>query len=311
MPDKAAALKDVKTFERVAGGAPANVAVCNSVLGGTSFFIGKLGRDGFGDFLSDTLMEKGVRTDYLFRTNEANTALAFVTHSPGGEREFAFYRNPSADMLLNENEIGEWFGSGDILHFCSVDLIEAPVKYAHIKAIELCKKSGGEISFDVNIRPPLWKSEQECIKTIIDFLRYADYLKVSDDELFQITKIKNEKQAVQKLLTFAAAAKFIFVTKGGDGVTVYDRTEENISYKPPKVKVADTTGAGDCFIGCALHKILQADEPVTLKTLSEIIIFASIGAAYIVTQKGAMPAMPAKSDIQSMYIKYKIKGENI
>ena len=146
------ALKDVVSFERSPGGAPANVAASVAKLGGVSSIISKVGEDAFGEFLEEQLKAVGVCTDKLLKTNEANTALAFVSLREDGERDFSFYRNPSADLLFSVNEIGEdWFAKGDILHFCSVDLIESPMKSAHKKAIQQAQEKGCLISFDKTI----------------------------------------------------------------------------------------------------------------------------------------------------------------
>src|SRR5690606_38181527 len=122
----------------------------------------------------------------------------FVSLKQDGNRDFSFYRNPSADMLLKEEEIEEdWFSKGDILHFCSVDLIEAPVKYAHIKAVNSIIKKGGIVSFDPNVRLPLWDNPEDCRKTILEFIPLAHILKISDEELEFITAIKDEKSALE------------------------------------------------------------------------------------------------------------------
>ena len=139
---KGCSLKEVLGFERVAGGAPANVSAVVSKLGGKSNFISKLGKDAFGDYIIDTLNDVNVDTSYVLRTNKANTGLAFVSLKEDGNRDFSFYRNPSADMLLEEGEIKQqWFNDCHTLHFCSVDLIECPMKYAHKKAIEYSKNN--------------------------------------------------------------------------------------------------------------------------------------------------------------------------
>jgi len=156
---KGIALKDVASFTRVPGGAPANVAAAVAKFGGAASLITKLGEDAFGDFLLEQMTEFGVRTDKIVRTKEANTGLAFVSLRENGERDFSFYRSPSADLLLKESEIdADWFQQGDFLHFCSVDLVESPIKYAHLKAIGASKARGGILSFDPNVRLPARKS---------------------------------------------------------------------------------------------------------------------------------------------------------
>ena len=177
-------LKNVSGFRRVAGGAPANVSAVVAKLGGKSSFISKLGKDAFGDYIIDVLNEVNVNTDYVLRTSKANTGLAFVSLKEDGNRDFSFYRNPSADMLLEADEVKkEWFNDCHSLHFCSVDLIDSPMKLAHKKAIEYALESNSIISFDPNIRLPLWDSEQSCKNAISEFLPFAHIVKISDEEL--------------------------------------------------------------------------------------------------------------------------------
>ena len=159
--EKGQSLNNVSNFLRVAGGAPLNVAAAVAKLGGNAQMLTKLGVDSFGDHILEQVEPLGVDISKVLRTKEANTALAFVSLREDGERDFSFYRNPSADMLLNAEEIEEEvFAQGGILHFCSVSLIDAPIKEAHRKAIEFAKRNNCLISFDPNVRLPLWESLQ-------------------------------------------------------------------------------------------------------------------------------------------------------
>lgn len=291
-------LKDISGFKKLPGGAPANVSACVAKLGGESAFIGVLGDDGFGDFLVETLASENVDTSYIKRTNKANTGLAFVALSSEGEREFSFYRNPSADMLLSEYDIEKsWFKDGDILHFCSVDLIESPVKYAHKKAIEYVKSVGGLISFDPNVRKNLWNDLDECRKTINEFIPYANILKISDEELEFITEMNNVEEAIKSL--FVGDVEIILYTKGKDGVDIYTK-EKYISVDGFKVECIDTTGAGDSFIGAFLYKLSR--EEVNLKNdnqLKDIGIFSNKVAALTTTKFGAISALPNIEDVNN------------
>ena len=245
------ALETAVNFRKNAGGAPANVAVCVAKLGKEASVITKLGNDPFGNFLVETLQREHVGTEYVFRTDRANTALAFVARDGNGERSFSFYRNPSADMLLDESEAEKVpFGKGDILHFGSVDLVDAPVRRAHIAAIRRAREAGAIISFDPNLRYSLWKSAEELLSTVRTFLPLADLVKVSDEELFDITGISNEREAVSAL--FCGEVKIVFVTKGKDGATVYTGQTEVSMPTDRNSAVVDTTGAGDSFIGTVL-----------------------------------------------------------
>lgn len=298
---KGLALKEVDTFEKLPGGAPANVAIAVAKYGGEASLITKLGMDAFGDFLVDILVENNVEVDKIARTKEANTGLAFVSLKENGERDFSFYRNPSADMLLSEAEIEEsWFSSEDILHFCSVDLVESPMKYAHKKAIECVKNKGGIISFDPNIRLSLWDDHNECKQTVRDFLPLADIVKVSDEELEFITDIKDVSKAIESL--FVGDVKAVVYTKGADGADLYLR---NAKYESSgfKVAVADTTGAGDAFIGGFLYKLLENKvslsniEKVLHDENEDILRFANASGALTASVKGAIHAAPAKKHV--------------
>lgn len=297
---KGCALKSVKTFDRAPGGAPANVAACVSKLGIESHFIGKVGKDAFGEFLIDTIREAGVGTDYVKYTDKANTALAFVSLAADGNRDFSFYRNPSADMLLEADEVPvEVFKPGDILHFCSVDLIEAPVKYAHIKAIDAMKSAGGYISFDPNLRFPLWDSKEALVETVKDFIPKANILKVSDEELEIITGIADEEKAIKSL--FVGDVEYVIYTLGPDGARIYTKNSvsEATGYK---VEVADTTGAGDSFIGSFLYRVLKIGyEHLDQADLRDMIDFANKVGAYVASKKGVIDQLPTVEEVEQYF----------
>jgi fructokinase len=298
--EKGIALKEVTGFVKEAGGAPANVACAVAKLGGESAFIGKLGADAFGDFLLSTLQNVGVDTRYVFRTTEANTALAFVSLKADGNRDFMFYRKPSADMLLAETDIEQsWFHAGDILHFCSVDLIEAPVKYAHIRAIQAMKAQGGMVSFDPNVRLPLWEDKEQCRQTILQFIPYTHILKISDEELEFITRIKDEKSAIASL--FVGDVKLVIYTKGPNGAELHT-PNYSISVPAQKVQVLETTGAGDSFIGAFLYQISRQTIPLTeisKEVATQILEFAAIVAAITTTRKGAIQSLPSMEEVKN------------
>ncbi len=301
---KGRALKDVISFERAPGGAPANVAAAVAKYGGSASMITKLGKDAFGDFLLEQLQEAGVQTDKITRTKEANTGLAFVSLREDGERDFSFYRNPSADLLLTEEEIDEnWFEKGDILHFCSVDLVESPMKQAHRKAIQSVKEKGGIISFDPNVRLPLWNDPEECRTTILEFIPMAHLVKISDEELEFITGITDVEEAIRSLFTGDVQA--VIFTKGANGADLYVRNKkyESTGYQ---VEVQDTTGAGDAFIGGVLYQLLdkQTDqkniEDILEDSHPQILAFANASGALTTTGKGAISALPEKESIHQL-----------
>ena len=299
--EKGRALNNVENFLRVPGGAPLNVAAAVAKLGGKSQMLTKLGQDGFGDAILNEVKPLGVDVSRISRTKEANTALAFVSLREDGERDFSFYRNPSADMLLSAEEIcSEDFNERDILHFCSVSLIDAPIKEAHRRAIEIAKEKGCLISFDPNVRLPLWKQPEDCRKAILEFLPLSNIVKISDEELEFITGIKDEKEALDSLLT--GDVKVIIYTKGTNGAEFI--TKERVIFSPSfKVSAQDTTGAGDSFIGSLLYQVAEGEysleELVTLseEKVQEILTFSNATAALTVCKKGAIGALPLKDEV--------------
>ncbi|WP_042271842.1 carbohydrate kinase family protein [[Clostridium] dakarense] len=296
---KGCMLKEVDGFERVAGGAPANVAAAIAKLSGDAYFISQLGNDSFGDHIIDILNDANVNTEYLLRTNKANTGLAFVSLKEDGNRDFSFYRNPSADMLLSKDEIKEsWFEDCKILHFCSVDLVESPMKYAHKKAIEYAVKNNAIISFDPNVRLPLWNNPQDCKDVIKEFLPLSNILKISDEELEFITGIKDEKLALESL--FVGNIKIIIYTKGPEGacfITKKDNIMKVVEKEGINVNAIDTTGAGDSFIGSFLYQLgennieLDEIENISDEKIKDMLLFSNKYAADTTTKKGAIAAM--------------------
>ena len=299
--EKGRALNDVENFLRVPGGAPLNVAAAVAKLGGKSQMLTKLGQDGFGDAILNEVKPLGVDVSRISRTNEANTALAFVSLREDGERDFSFYRNPSADMLLSAEEICvEDFNEKDILHFCSVSLIDAPIKEAHRRAIEIAKEKGCLISYDPNVSLPLWKNPEDCRKAILEFLPLSNIVKISDEELEFITGIKDEKEALDFLLT--GDVKVIIYTKGTNGAEFI--TKERVIFSPSfKVSAQDTTGAGDSFIGSLLYQVAEGEYSLeqlvdlSEEKVQEILTFSNATAALTVCKKGAIGALPLKEEV--------------
>ena len=298
---KGCELKNVVGFERVAGGAPANVSAVVAKLGGKSNFISKLGKDAFGNHIIEVLKEANVNVDYVLRSDKANTGLAFVSLKEDGNRDFSFYRNPSADMLLEESEVKkEWFEDCHSMHFCSVDLIECPMKYAHKKAIEFALENKSIISFDPNVRLPLWDSEDACRDAIMEFLPLAHVVKISDEELEFVTGYDNMDEAKEVL--FKGNVNMVLFTKGKDGAEAY--TKDRVVKIPGNiVDVVDTTGAGDSFIGSFLFKLLEDDvnmeqlNSISDEKLREYLTFANAYAAYSTTKKGAIGSYATLDEI--------------
>jgi fructokinase len=305
---KGVSLKDVTGFTRVAGGAPANVSACVSTLGKKSMMLTKLGNDAFGDYIIDVLKNALVDTSYIQRTNKANTGLAFVSLKEDGNRDFSFYRNPSADMLLQPSEISEdLFDQGDILHFCSVDLIDAPVKKAHDVALEIAKRKQCIISFDPNVRLPLWDDHDLYKKVINEYIPHADIIKVSDEELEYITGTNDINDAINNL--FVGNVKVVIYTKGAHGVEVFTK-ESKYQHLGFTINAIDTTGAGDAFIGAFIYQLLENN--IGLKDLSKtnydsLIEFANAVGAIVASKKGAISSMPSL-EVVSEFLKTNISN---
>lgn len=297
IPNKAGcAFSEVTEFAPKVGGAPANVCGAFSRLGGKSMLITQLGNDPFGHKIANELATFGIDTSAIRFTEEANTALAFVSLEKDGNRTFSFYRKPSADMLLAPAQIEEkWFDDSYALHFCSVSLGDYPMKDAHIRAIEIAHKNGMLISFDPNLRFPLWNDKNKLHSRVNEFIPLCDILKISDEELEFITGENDIKKAAPKL--FAKGVKLIAYTCGKDGA--YTFTENAEAFSPAeKVNAVDTTGAGDGFIGSFLWKlqslginaanISEADECALKKCLD----FSNRFCAISVQSVGAIASYP-------------------
>lgn len=293
--ERGCALREVVHFERVVGGAPANVTAAVSRLGGRGVMISQVGDDAFGEHILDVLRHNGVETTYVFKTRRANTGLAFVSLDATGNREFSFFRNPSADLYLSPEQItGEMLADTAVLHFCSVDLVDWPVRQAHQRIIELAKEKNVIVSFDPNVRLPLWNSPAECREAIRTFLPLADIVKLSDDELEFVTGCRHEEDAAEKLLS--GSCRMLILTKGGNGSCVYTR---NASAQVPAVRVetvVDTTGAGDSFMGSFLFQLvrrgatLELLDQLTEEELKSFLQFSADYAALTIGKKGAVMA---------------------
>lgn len=295
-------LKDVETFSRQVGGAPCNVASTAQKLGGQSEMITQLGQDAFGDIIVETLENIGVGTSFIKRTNEANTALAFVSLTKSGERDFSFYRKPSADMLYSRDNINDIpVTQADILHFCSVDLVDSEMKEAHKTIIEKFNQQQGTICFDPNVRLPLWDSEEACKQAIREFIPHAKIVKISDEELSFITDIADDEEAIQWL--FQNNVEIVIFTKGAAGSELHFKDGTKISHEGFKVKAVDTTGAGDAFIGAMLSKILNFETTNLTQELKQqgkdILGFSNFVAAKVTTNYGAIGSIPTLEEINN------------
>lgn len=297
-------IKEVEEFRPVVGGAPANVCGAFVKLGGEASFITQLGKDPFADKILEEFGQVGIGCGYILQTDKANTSLAFVALKEDGNREFSFYRKPGADMLLEPDRIKrEWFHDSYALHFCSVSLGNYPMKEAHKRAIQYSREAGLLISFDPNLRRPLWNDDEGLKETVGEFLPQADILKISDEELGFITGKTEKKDALGSL--FQGNVKLVIYTKGADGAECYTRkAKAAIAGKP--VKAVDTTGAGDAFIGSYLYQLYE--NGITKETISELtaaqmeryLAFSNAYCGQSVLAKGAIASYPDRERMEAV-----------
>lgn len=284
--------ENVTSFHPKVGGAPANVCGAFSVLGGKSKIITQLGDDPFGRKIEKELKNFGIDTSLISFTDKANTALAFVSLEKNGNRTFSFYRNPSADMLFDKEQITDnMFDDAYALHFCSVSLGDFPMKEAHKAAIEIAAKKDTIISFDPNLRFPLWKSKEELNKTVHEFIPLSDIIKISDEELAFLTGEEEIENALPQL--FTGNVKLIIYTCGSKGAYAYTKTQK--AFSPcQKVNAIDTTGAGDGFIGSflfglkSLEKTKDTLEKITKEELEKMLHFSNQFCGESVQHNGAI-----------------------
>lgn len=289
-------LAEAPGFLKAPGGAPANVAIAVARLGGNSAFVGKVGDDEFGRMLAGILTENGVTDKGVLFDTGARTALAFVTLRSDGEREFMFYRNPSADMLLREDELNlELIRKAKVFHYGSISLIVEPCRTAHLKAMKEAKAAGALLSYDPNLRLPLWPSAEKAREQIMSIWDQADVIKVSDNELEFLTESDKIDDATAMSL-WHPNLKLLLVTLGDHGCRYYTKNFKG-SVEAFKVKTIDTTGAGDSFVGALLNNVVDdhsiiEDEP----RLRGVLKFANACGAITTTKKGAIPALPQVAD---------------
>ena len=285
-------------FEANPGGAPCNVLAMVSKLGHKTAFVGKVGKDSFGKQLKDTLEEVGIDATNLTMDEEVHTTLSLVHTFADGDRDFAFYRNPGADMMLTEKEIPEeLIQNSKIFHFGTLSMTHEGVRAATKKALDIAKKEGCVISFDPNLRPPLWDSLDSAKEQVLYGLQFCDILKISDNEIQWLTGKEDYTDGVNWILD-RFQIPLILVSMGREGSRAYYKGNM-VEVKPFLQKnTIETTGAGDTFGGCVLHYILQHGlEDLSEDNLVEMLRFANAAAALITTRKGALRVMPSREEV--------------
>ena len=284
------------------GGAPCNVLAMLTKLGYQTAFIGKVGDDMFGKQLADALCEVGIGTDGLVYDKKIHTTLAFVHTFPDGDRDFSFYRNPGADMMLSEDEIDEeLIRNAEIFHFGSLSMTAEPVKNATIKALKTAKEAGVTISFDPNLREPLWDSLDDAKREISFGMSRCDILKISDNEITWFTGKVDFDEGVAALWEMYPDIKMILVSMGRDGSRCYQKGR-SVTVKPfLQEKTIETTGAGDTFCAGVLHYVLkQGLRDYSEDEMKDMLTFANAAASIITTRKGALRVMPSKEEVEAL-----------
>lgn len=282
------------------GGAPCNVLAMLSKLGHSTAFIGKVGADMFGRRLRKVVSDAGIHTGGLVEDCSVNTTLAFVHTLADGDRDFSFYRNPGADMMLTEEEVKEELVTNcRIFHFGTLSMTAERCRKATEKAIMAAEKAGALRSFDPNLREPLWDSLATAKERTIYGLEHCDILKISDNEIVWLTGEKDYRKAAKQL-----QAKYniplVLVSLGKEGSLAFSNSAQA---EAPAYQVAtvETTGAGDTFGACVLHYILENGfRDYKEEELQEMLRFANAAAAIVTTRKGALCVMPERKEIERL-----------
>ena len=283
------------------GGAPCNVLAMLAKLGRKTAFMGKVGSDFLGQHLKTVVAEAGIDTRSLLSDDKVHTTLAFVHTGPGGERDFSFCRNPGADMMLRPEEIdGELIADSQIFHFGSLSLTHPGVREATAKALGIARDRGCLISYDPNLRPPLWESLEQAREQIAFGMEWCRVLKIADNELQWFTGTEDYDRGI-RLLQETYRIPLILLTLGRDGSRAY-YGGLRVDAEPFLLEnTIETTGAGDTFCACVLDYLLEHGlDNLTEENLREMLSFANAAAALITTRKGALRVMPEREAVMAL-----------
>lgn len=288
-------------YEANPGGAPCNVLAMLNKVGRKTEFIGKVGDDIFGNRLKKVLEEVGIDASNLVTDAEARTTLAFVETLPGGDRDFSFYRNPGADMLLREEELREdIIGEAKIFHFGTLSMTHTEVRRATRRAVDMARKSGALLSFDPNLRPPLWNSLEDAKEQTAYGFSQCDILKISDNEIRWFTGEEDFDAGIRKIKN-SYDIPLIMLSMGSAGSRVYYRDLRVEEAPFLQASTVETTGAGDTFGACCLHYVLEYGlHNLEESQLAEMLRFANAAASIVTTRKGALRVMPEMEEIRAL-----------
>lgn len=281
------------------GGAPANFLAALSKFGASTALLGKVGDDTFGRLLTDTLRKAGIDTRGLIAADDAFTTLAFVTFDESGDRAFAFSRKPGADTCISFEELDlSIIEEARVFHFGTLSLTDEPARTATYRAAAYAKSRGKLITYDPNLRKPLWKDPEECRRQLLWGLGQADVVKISDEEVAFLFGLGAREGAAHILTSFGV--KLVFVTCGADGCFFQNAAASGWVPSLKGIRVIDTTGAGDIFGGAALWKLLQlgkAPEALNEAELTEVARFACTAAGLSTTRPGGISSVPAYGEV--------------
>lgn len=293
-------LAEAPGFVKAPGGAPANVAVGLAKLGIDAGFIGKVGADPFGDFLTETLQQNSVDTKYLIAGMASRTTLAFVATRSDGMKDITFYRHPGADIQLTPEEIdADYIQSAELFHYGSVSLSHSPTREATLKAIKSAKDAGAFISYDPNLRLMLWDNAEDAKHWIWEVTHYADVVKISEEEWEFITGDVELATGIERIL--GLDVKLLVVTLGEQGC-YYTNGKVDGYVDGYSVDVVDTLGAGDAFVAAMLSKLIRHTELSTLTNneLNHIMQYANAAGALATQKVGVIPSLPTHLEIEQL-----------
>ena len=281
------------------GGAPANFLAALSKFGAKTALLGKVGTDAFGKLLTATLQQAGIETKGLVATDDVFTTLAFVTLDEQGDREFSFSRKPGADTCIRFEELDlSLIDEAKVFHFGTLSLTDEPARSATYRAVEYAKKGGKLITYDPNLRKPLWKDLTTCKEQMLWGLQQADVVKISDEEVEFLFGMGVQEGAAHILANYGV--KLVFVTCGANGCWYQNGVCSGHVPSLQGICPVDTTGAGDIFGGSAVWKLLQLGKsPETLNSteLSDVVGFACTAAGLSTTRPGGISSVPAYADV--------------
>lgn len=286
-----ASLKDTEGFIRKAGGAPANVAAAISKLGAEAYFCGTVGNDFFGEFLEETFKNNNINTDLMFKLDDKNTTLAFVSLKEDGDRDFRFMRG--ADSELSFDKVCDNLEQFDLFHFGSATaFLDGELKNTYYKLKDYAKKNNKIITFDANYRDALFSdNKEEFVKCCKDFIKDSNIVKLSEEEAILISNMDNIEEAAKYIVSIGC--ENLIITLGKEGALL--TTKEKQAFIPVKeVKMVDATGAGDAFIGAVIAQVLNNKD----KTIEEIIKIANLVGGITTKKLGALESIPTWDEIE-------------